>query len=243
MITTRDIVLGFAAPVLLAVLAALVAGKFCQRGVMPILIALPCAVAFFGIELGAPAFPPHNVEGWLAYLMVPAAVIGVLENRMRLRLGVRAMLAIVLFGAAAGLVLWPLQHALSLLPILVWVAVLSVGQTLWWLLMDALPDATSRPLVPALLGLTAAAVALALLNTGQIEFGKLAGMLALVLWVLAATDLWTKSSSLTRSGTIVICLFLWGLLTVGHFYGDITWRDFVLLTLAPLTAWTAGVRS
>jgi hypothetical protein len=238
-LSAREIILGFILPVVIAAAMTLVAGRLRRSWPMALGVAGAFIVTFIGIE-GTPGVPPHNVQGWLFYLMMPVSAAAIFYPAARPRWWTQAAIGSPLFALAAWLILRELGQPLSPAEMSGSIVTLAAAMTVWWMLIDRLADASPRAMVPAILAATALAAALCLLNTWQESFAKMAGSLALVLGTMALAGTLFNLPAF-RGVWLVVTVILWGLVTLGHYYGDFTWRDLAIIMVAPLCAWIVAL--
>jgi hypothetical protein len=243
MITARELSWGLVIPAV-TVLALLLAGRIGRKpgwgGVAA--LAIGFAISFCGI-IEIAGLPPHRGQDWLLWMIVPAAVLGWWDSSGRVRF--RLIFGFVLFFFVVLSLLAPLNRSMQSQQIWAWTIALAFGITAWWWLNDALATVRTGALVPALYGFMALALALAMVNNGQQEFGKLAAIVALFFWIIAIVDGIFGQSSLAHGGMPVAVTIVVGLLIIGSFYGDVTIFDASFLAIAPLVAWLGelpGVR-
>ncbi len=235
MITARELSWGLMIPAI-TVLVLLLAGRIVRKpgwgGVAA--LAIGFAISYCGlIEIAT--LPPRRGQDWLFWMIVPAALVGWWDASRHIRF--RLIVGFVLFFLVVLALLTPLNRSMQSQLIWSWTIALAFGITAWWWINDALATVRTGPIVPALFGFIAGALALALVNNGQQGFGQLAGIVALFFWLMAIVDGVFRQSSLSRGGMVVATTIIAGLLIIGHFYGDVTIHDASFLAIAPLVAW------
>ena len=151
MITPREIILGFALPLLLIALCTFFSSKKRLRWLASAGFAAAFIISFIGIE-GAPSFPPHNVEGWLVYLVALAGILGSI-------FGISTALLALL---AMWLILHPLNHSMTSGQIWTAIPLLAAAITGWWFLIDRLATRPPKLPTPLLLGATTGCAAIIL---------------------------------------------------------------------------------
>lgn len=237
MLTTHDILWGIIFPAMLAIVAMLVShvppwkrdAKTLPFG-PAMAVGGGFAVAFAGIA-GWPKLPPIGFEGWLVYLAMAAAVIGVVATFPKTRsIVVQILSALLVIATAYFLLAWRApQWGLF--------AVVAVAGVVWWFATDRLAARAQGPGLPILLGLFGACAALVLTNSGTQSFGQIAAGAGVAVGVVGLTGLWFRRLSLAHGGVLALTITLMAMLLCGHLLAEVTWRDVIILAIAPLTLW------
>ena len=199
-------------------------------------IAAAMALGFHGV-FRWPQFPPHVVQGWLVYIALGAAMVGIAVALIQPRRWIEAVLSILVIAAAVWLLIQRQQQRMESPIFWRWAFGLTAAMVVWWIAISTLTRRVPGASLPMLLMLAIVASALALTNAATLSFGKLAGAMAAALWRDHACHDIRRQASITCGGVLVLAVLLLGLLICGYFYAELTLRDLVMLAAAPLAAW------
>lgn len=188
---------------------------------------------------GRPAFPPKEAWHWLAYLVVAAMVIGLLDAMNRW--GARARLGawVVLAGLTGWLVVLPAAgHAW------LWRAGLAVAVFGWLSIINAYANRVEGASLPLSLCFAASGASVLLLLSGNAKLALLAGGVAASLGTTTVVTWWRPSASLARGSATVLAVIIPGLLYSGYSlsFSEIPIWAYALAAAAPMAAWARQVR-
>lgn len=249
MLTFRDILWGIGAPAVLAAVFVLLAhaprARRRERDAQPwgatLAIVAAFATAFVAIA-GRPAIPPVTAEGWLPYLAVPVAILGVIATvaaGRRGRAGAAAA-SVILLLLTAFLLGGPKRQSAEPREAWTLIAIAAATMLAWWAAMEPLARRLRGPTLPLLLSATAGVTALVLVDTGTQTLGQIAGAVSVALGTIALLALVRlRNLTLARGGVLAVAVLVLGLILVGetHFYGYMEPSHAFLLAAAPLAAW------
>ncbi len=244
MVSARDILWLCGFPAIIAVLAMAVAQPWRRGRDLPGwaaagAIAGGFVVAFIGM-LRVPPFPPNAGEQWLFFLAAPLVLVAVAQGLIR-----SAWFGIAI--SAALLLVTPYlilrnQHAyLGGRVVWSWSIGVGIGMIAWWAAMELLARRVRGSSLPLLMALFAGVGGLAIIDAHSQVQGMLAGSIAVPLSIIALAAGWARGAALPRGGVLAVALLVPALLLCGYFFADLTLRDFLLITFAPLAAWAGEV--
>ncbi len=239
MLTPHDILFGIILPAVIAVVAMLLSHlppwkRDAQT--LPfgpaVAIAGGFVVAFAGIT-GWPELPPIGFEGWLVYLAIASAVVGVIATipKTKTKTIVVPILSALLVVATSYFLLAWRSPQWGLLTIV------AIAGVVWWLLMDRLAARAQGAGLPILLGLFGVSAAMVLINSGTQSFGQIAAGAGVPVGVVGLSGLLFRRLSIAHGGVLALTVTLMAIVLCGHLLADVTWRDVIVLAVAPLALW------
>jgi hypothetical protein len=211
-------------------------------GQAAVALALGAGVLAAQFHFAPPAFPPIEVTDRIPWLVALAMLLGVCESVRPspgwARWENRLLLTLLTLGLILGPVLgadWPTRSALARQGGLVLVVLTA------WANLEALAARRSTAVLGPALLVVVACVAVALMLSGVIVLGQLAGGLAAALAVTWIVSWWLPDRSLGRGGVPVLVATVAALLIEGHVYAGLPASSAYLLAAAPLAAWVGSV--
>jgi hypothetical protein len=230
--------LGIALPALIAGGAALLLRRFVWGA------GFACALGFAAAWVAAcgwPALPPRDATQWLPFLAVLAAMVGVAESAIRLKVGPRWLLRATAVAIALATQVAPLFQT-------TWTATIGALWTagfgaLWlagWLCLEQLTLRTGRSWSAFVLMALGACISVACALSSSAAIAQVGGMLTAVLgalWIVAllARDLEWKSAVLPVSAILMPAI----LVNAGC-YAELRPITAGLLVIAPAGGWLAA---
>ena len=202
------------------------------------------------LDSRVPAWPPGESRHALFYFVAAVSILGVIEAMLHVwRPGagwLRAEAALLVFAAGLFLLFqsmlkndaWtPLEAAKRLLGMTVLVHAA-------WASSEVLVLRLPRPAGPLVLAVFAGCVALVVLLSGSMVYGRLAGALSVAALAAAAVALAAPRFSLARGGVTVLVPAAVAVLLLGCQYVDpgVTGRNAALLLASLALPWAATVR-
>lgn len=226
MFTTADILLGFVVPACVTSLILLLAWRSWRRGRAPdgrwvgaLAIGAGYSIAYARF-VGDFHFPPVDVDNWIVYFLLPAALIGVLGCWFRPGPTAWIITILLLCAALVWLLLRPLIGSeISAAGAIVRIAALSIAMTVWWVILNEHARRGPRLLAPVIALLVSAGSAAILGDSGLAQRGGMtcAAMTVLLVGVLVIATI-TRHFTLAGGATLAITIVLFGTMTYGYFY-------------------------
>ena len=258
MFTPREILYTAAVPFAVAATVLLAAWRPWRRGERgvrrgtwgaPLGVGAGFLAAFALLDGGVPTWPPGEARHWLFYFVVALAVLGVFEALLHAWLPGAAWLRAetVLVVLAAGVfclfqsmlkneawTAWEAGRRLLGMTVLVHAA---------WAATEVLALRLPRPAAPLVLGGFAAAVALVVMLSGSVLYGRLAGALAAATLSTVLVAFAAGGFSLARGGVTVIVPTAVAVLFLGYHYVDpgVTAANASLLLAALVAPWVTTI--
>jgi hypothetical protein len=263
-LSIHQILTGYILPALVIVAGLIIAWRPWQkppradgRWIAPPLMAAMFFLAFVQLSR-VPKWPPGtgDVTNWIAYFVVPAGLLGLLDALLSPPSWLRFGLLVVLSRLAVRALLLPLvirTKALSGVEAENWIDGLSIAIAILWLSTDALAEKVRGISVPLVLFLFATGAAIYLVLSENLSMGFVAGSIAALSAAAAVATFWPNGGrmiSLSQGAVLTLIVPLVGLLICGYFYGPedpspmSQWAGAILLS-APILAWAGdlpGVR-
>jgi hypothetical protein len=184
---------------------------------------------------GIPRRPPVEAVDWLPPLVLLAMQWACLEasspmSRVGRRLVEVAVLAATVLLLSAPMIgnVWTRVEAVA------WLAGLVVGIGAIGSVVDASAERDSGPIVPFVLGLLTAALAVVQVLSSSILLARLSGAAAITIAPLAFVAWRWPRKGLVRAALPVILVLFYGTLLVGFFYSEISRGSALVLALSPL---------
>lgn len=185
-----------------------------------------------------PALPPCEDWQWLAHVALIAVAAGLVDAQPGAPAAVRWGVRLLVSGLTAWLLvpIWVEARVFWMLGL--GAAVITLWAVLRRLAAHASAVCVSLALLAALVG--AGGV---LVLTGNARFGQLAGALAATFGARLVVGFFNRPVCEDVGSLAVVAVLLPGLMFNGHFnnYGDVPAAIFVLVALAPVAAWVAGI--
>ena len=258
MFTAREILYTAAVPAAVALAVLLASWRPWRRGTRvstrghwggALGAGLAFTAGFALLDGRVPPWPPEESRQWLFYFAAALTVVALVDAVVRAWLPAAAWLrpeAALLLSAAAVFYLfrsmlqseaWTAVEAGCRL--LVMVVVLHAAWTFTELLVLRLP----RPAGPLVLSAFAGAVAMVLMLSGSVVYGRLAGILAITPLAAAAVAPAAPGFSFARGGVTVIVPTAVAILFLGRFYVDpgVSVTNAALLLAGLVLPWAAAV--
>lgn len=194
-------------------------------------------------------FPPVEVDNWIVYFLLPAALVGALGCWLRPGPVVWLIAVMVLCGALIWLLLRPLiGGVISPGGAVLRIPFLAILMTLWWVMLNQLARRGPRLVAPAVAFLVAVGSAVVLGSNGMALRGGFpcAAMSAVLAGVLLIA-LISRRFTLAGGGTLAVTIVLFGTIIYGYFYiypepSRRLTGAMCLLLASPLLAWVGGIR-
>ena len=188
--------------------------------------------------LGWPGFPTLESKEWVAWLVLPASVLGVVETSVGLPRWSSWTARGLLVALILGLVLRSkVENAWTIAESAAWLGGLEVALLASWWNLEAQAHRLSGPGWVVPLGLASAGWAVVQTLGGGASAGQLDGVLAST-FLGALTTLGLRPGlALSKGGPPVALTVLAGLGLTGYFYAEVPALSAVLLTLAPWAPW------
>jgi len=234
MITPRDILLGFTAPLIAALVLVLPLRRRALAG------ALGAAVAYVlghVLLIGPGAFQPIDVYNWLIYAVLAAGLVGIAESSDAVPRAVVWLGRAAVSGAMMLVTLKPLvPHALSTGAALAWGAAIAALVLLVWSASTHAAETRRGAALPGAWVIVVGAAALAVGFTGSQKMMQLGGaMVAGLLPVLAvAVARCDRAPARSAAGPAIVLAV--GLLANGRFYSELPDWAALVIAITPLVA-------
>jgi hypothetical protein len=192
--------------------------------------------AFFLLD-GKPAWPPAEARHWLFYFASALTVLGVIESSVQAWAPkanwLRAEAALLVFAAGAYFLFQSLLQDGGWTPVQAGCHLLLSTVLLHaaWASSEVLVLRLPRPAGPLVLTAFAGGVALVVMLSGSLVYGRLAGALAAATLAAVAVAAAVPAFSLARGGVIVVVPLAVAILQLGHHLVDpgVTQAHVVLL--------------
>lgn len=217
MFTTREILYTAAVPAAITLLVLVVSWRPWRRGAVvrgnwggALAAGASFMAAYALLDKRVPAWPPDQARHWIFYIAAGLTVLGLFDALCERLLPIPDWLrAEGALAAACGIVLclfasllrsdtWPPYDAARWL--LVMAAVLHVA----WVSAESLVTRLPRVAGPLVVFVFTAGVALLMMLSGSLVYGRMAGVLAVVALVASLLSAFTPSFSLCRGAVTVI---------------------------------------
>jgi hypothetical protein len=238
--TTRDILYTAAVPAAVALAVLLASWRPWRRGERAAVRghwggALGAGLAFLAafalLDGRVPPWPPAESRHWLFYFAAGLTVLALfdvlihawLARGARLRTDwLRAEIALVVFAAAVFLMFQSLLRSESWTAIQAGCHLLMMTVVLHaaWASSEMLVLRLPRPAGPLVLSAFAGAVAMVVMMSGSLVYGRLAGVLAITPLIASAVAPAAPGFSFARGGVTVIVPTAIAILFLGHHYVD-----------------------
>lgn len=232
----QQLALGVVIPAAVAVLVTAV-GVWRRSGWA---VALSVALGYVAGHLfirGVPPFPPIEVEDWLPIVAVVTFLAGVIDvswslprlARRLIRLGLSVATVLLLARPMIANV-WPTTAEAA-----VWVAGLVAAMVAVWSIVDGTVSREHGSIVPFVLGLTMAGLAVVQGLSSSLVLARMSGAAAITIAPLAFVAWrWPNDRQVRGALPVVIVLFA-GLIMAGFFYSEVPRGSALILALAPLS--------
>ncbi len=194
--------------------------------------------------LGAMAWPPMEAIHWLPLLALLATALVLLERGISSPSWAKHGLRLVLFMALPFSLLSPLiEHSWGPVEGFLWVVALGLAGFGLALVFEQVARRSQGFALPLQLVLLATGSSIALVLSGSLLLGQLAGILAASIGVFMVLAFFFPSLSLAGGTMTVFSIQLAGLWMVGYFYAELTATIALILFLAPLAVWLSRATS
>lgn len=243
------VVFGLAVPAALSLAIAVVTGWLSRRVLSGRPSAWGLALAL-GVGYGAghlairgvPPIPPLETTDWLLPIAAIGMAAGLIDGLVKLPRFVRGMGAAALSLLTVWLIVRPmLQSGVEGAVGWVVVACIVVAILLFWAGLEAFAGRVPAWLLLADMGVVTAVAGFAIVWTGSLIQGRLAGSLgAAIAGALVSTAI-LRGSSLARGGLPVFALLLPALMLDARFYAGLPSACVALLGFAPLGLWVVRI--
>jgi hypothetical protein len=258
MFTTPEILSSVALPATVALLVFLAAWRPWKRGEDKVLRghwggALAAGISFLAayalLDGEVPAWPPAQSRHWLYYLAAGLMLLGLLDAAadrfVHVPDWVRAEVALVASAAIVLLILsnlvrgdtWPALAAAH------WVVGMIVVLHVAWMSAEVLVTRLPRGAGPAVIFAFTAGVAMVLLLSGSLVYGRMAGVLTIVAAAAVLLSTLSPGFSLSRGAVTLIVPIAIAILFLGYHLVEpgVGAVNGILLLAALLVPWLAKV--
>lgn len=190
---------------------------------------------------GWPGFPPGDATHWLAFLAAGGVLLAVAERGLPQHCWCVSMLRVITGMAFACLLFLPLvRHSWTTVETLWRLGLAAVALVLLLGLLTQIGKRAPDLAVFATLFASLTCTSIALVISGSILLGQLAGVMCWALVPVAVTALFMRSAALGAACAVPAGIVYWGLLHLGYYYANLTAVAGGVLLLAPLGALTAA---
>jgi len=183
---------------------------------------------------GMPRQPPIAAEDWLPTLAVLGVTVAFIDTSGPASKFGRWMVGLATVVATVLLLTNPMiVHFWSTGVTAGWLTGLIVGMSMIWAMVDATASRNPGPLVPLILGLLTAALAVVQGLSSSILLARLSGAAAVTIVPLTFVTWRWPNARMVRGVLPVILVLYCGTLMAGFFYSNVSRGSALILALAP----------
>lgn len=256
MFTTREIIYLTAVPAGVALVALVAAWRPWRRGVVlrghwggAVAAGAAFLTSYALLDGQVPAWPPAQARHWLFYLAAALTVLGLVDATLGAFVHVPNWLrGEVALAAAVLVVLFPFS---SLLRADAWTAVVAVEWMVGmivalhvvWVSAETLSRRLPRAAAPLVVFVFTSGVALVMMLSGSLVYGRIAGLMAVVSACASVVSLASPSFSMSRGAVTVIVPVTVAVIYLGYHLVDpgVGVANGALLLSSLLLPWLANL--